>query len=232
MDIFGGGILSAKKLILFIVCGYSIYYFIALIIQYYILLPVLQKHKSFMLAISGAISMISITLITYISQIKGVNLPLIVYAGPFTTWFVFFMLGVYYSIMPRNYSLVWPIILTTAGFILEGFETYYLNINYGGGYGIKLSAFIYSVGTIMLMLSTKISAPYKSNKVTSVIEYIGRISFGIYLSHCYVISAVKHICPSFPWWFIWMLIIVVTSLTIVVSHKILPKRINKYLGFL
>lgn len=34
-----------KGLLLFFVCGFSIYYFIALIIQYYLLLPVLSKVK-------------------------------------------------------------------------------------------------------------------------------------------------------------------------------------------
>ena len=32
-----------KGMILFLACGFSIYYFIALIIQYYVLLPVLRK---------------------------------------------------------------------------------------------------------------------------------------------------------------------------------------------
>lgn len=43
-DIYTDGI-SFKAIILFLLCGYSIYYFVALIIQYYLLLPVLQKVK-------------------------------------------------------------------------------------------------------------------------------------------------------------------------------------------
>ena len=35
-----------KGIVMFAVCGFSIYYFIALIIQYYLLFPVLQKVKT------------------------------------------------------------------------------------------------------------------------------------------------------------------------------------------
>ena len=227
----GRGYLLVKQIITLFICGFSIYYFIALIIQFYILLPVLQKHKHIMMPLSIMISILSISLITYLSTIQGTQLPLIIYAGPFITWFVFFMLGVYYSSSKINYTLKQAIAVIIFGFILECIEAYWLNTNYGGGYGIKLSAFIYSIGVVMLIISPKAKAAYKSNKVTSLIAYIGNISFGVYLIHCFVIKGVNYVLPEHSWSLSWLLVVILTSIFVAATRKILPHRLNKYIGF-
>ena len=221
----------ALQIVAFFVCGYSIYYFIALIVQYYLLLPLLQKNKSALLPISAVISLVSISLITYITTIRDVNLPLIVYAGPFITWFVFFMLGVYYSSSIINYTIKQAIAVTVVGFFIECIETYWLNISYGGGYGIKLSAFIYSIGVILLILSPEVKTAYKSSKFTYIIAYIGNISFGVYLIHCFVIKLVNYILPASSWVISWSLVVIITSMIIVAARKLLPHNLRKYLGF-
>lgn len=214
-----------------LICGFSIYYFIALIVQYYLLLPMLQKYRHTMMPISIAVSMLSILLITYLSSVQGMQMPLIVYAGPFTTWFVFFMLGVYYSVCKINYKAKHAVAIVIVGFLLECIETYWLNTNYGGGYGIKLSAFIYSIGVIMLILSPNVKAAYKSNKLTSIIAYIGNISFGVYLIHCFVIKGVNYLLPTHSWVLSWLLAVILTSIVVAAARKILPHGLNKYLGF-
>ena len=224
----GGGV---KQIVMLFMCGFSIYYFIALIIQFYILLPMLQKYKNIMMPLSIVISILTISLITYLSAIQGIQLPLIIYAGPFITWFVFFMLGVYYSSSKINYTVKQAIAVIIFGFALECIETYWLNINYGGGYGIKLSAFIYSIGIVMLILSPKVKAAYKSNKITSIVAYIGNISFGVYLIHCFVIMGVNYLLPTHSWVLSWMLVVILTSMLIASARKILPHGMNKYLGF-
>lgn len=227
-----GGKSVVNELAKMLICGYSIYYFIALIIQYYLLLPLLQKHSRTMLICSSIISAISIIVITYLNTVKGLQLPLILYAGPFITWFVFYMLGVYYSKHDRQYSLkgVWSLILI--GFVLECVETYYLNSNYGGGVGIKLSSFIYSYGIVLLVLNQKVQALYKDNYFTSIIVYIGKISFGLYLAHCYVITVLRAICPIYSWLMSFCVVSILTILLVMLSRRILPQYINKYLGFL
>lgn len=226
-----GGYLLVKQMVMLFMCGFSIYYFIALIIQFYILLPMLQKYKNIMMPLSIVISILIISLITYLSAKQGMQLPLIIYAGPFITWFVFFMLGVYYSSSKINYTVKQAIAVIIFGFGLECIETYWLNTNYGGGYGIKLSAFIYSIGIVMLILSPKVKAAYKSNKITSIVAYIGNISFGVYLIHCFVIMGVNYLLPTHSWVLSWMLVVVLTSMLIASARKILPHRLNKYLGF-
>ena len=202
-----------------------------MIVQYYLLLPLLQKNKSALLPISAVISLVSISLITYITTIRAVNLPLIVYAGPFTTWFVFFMLGVYYSYYKINYTIKQAFAIIVVGFFLECIETYWLNTSYGGGYGIKLSAFIYSIGIILLILSPEAKTAYKSSKFTYIIAYIGNISFAVYLIHCFVIKLVNYILPASSWVISWSLVVIITSMIIVAARKLLPHNLRKYLGF-
>lgn len=226
-----GGRSIVNEIITLVICGYSIYYFIALIIQYYLLLPILQKYPRTFLVSSVIISAVSIIVITYLNTIKGLQLPLILYAGPFVTWFVFYMLGVYYSEHDRGYSLKGVLYLILIGFVLECVEAYYLNTNYGGGVGIKLSSFIYSYGIILLALSPRVQALYKDNKFTLFIAYIGNISFGLYLTHCYVIMVVKAIYPISSWFLSFCVVTFLTMSLVFLSRKILPHNINKYLGF-
>lgn len=226
-----GGKCVVNQIVMLFSCGYSIYYFIALIIQYYLLLPLLQKYSRTMLISSIIISAISIMTITYLNSIKGLQLPLILYAGPFVTWFVFYMLGVYYSKHDRQYSLKGGWCLILIGFVLECVETYYLNVNYGGGVGIKLSSFIYSYGIILLVLNQKVQVLYKDNCFTSIIVYIGKISFGLYLTHCYVITVVRVMCPISSWLISFCVVSILTILLVMLTRRILPQYINKYLGF-
>ena len=226
------GYMFVKQMVILLVCGFSIYYFIALIIQFYILLPILQKYKHIMMPLSIVVSTFSISLITYLSTIQDMHLPLIIYAGPFVTWFVFFMLGVYYSSSKINYTVKQAVAVMIIGFILECIETYWLNTSYGGGYGIKLSAFIYSFGVIMFILSPEVKSAYKSNKFTSIIANVGNISFGVYLTHCFVIKVVDNVLPIHSWALSWLLVVAITSMVIVAARKILPHGLNKRLGFL
>lgn len=85
------GILNGKsianQLVLYLSGGYSIYYFIPLIIQYYIILPVLLKCRNHQLIlISSIVSFISVIIIAY----SGAHsLPFLFYMAPAPTWIFF-----------------------------------------------------------------------------------------------------------------------------------------------
>ena len=66
------GVSIEIQLIKIFLCACSIYYFIALIIQYYLLLPFLQKYPKRNLSISIIISTISILIVTYLNYIKRI----------------------------------------------------------------------------------------------------------------------------------------------------------------
>ena len=165
-------------------------------------------------------------------QIEGKSLPLIVYAGPFVLWIIFYMLGIWFSTHTRYYSL-WPVwIITIIGLVASVIETkYYLPIH-GGGLGIKISSFVFSAGIIMLLYSEKAEKLFRINRLNKTLVFIGEISFGVYLLHIYVCVLMTRLCPTQIWIINWTTTVVITIILIMVAKKILPQRFaTKYLGF-
>lgn len=163
-------------------------------------------------------------------SISGQSIPLILYAGFFTTWLMFYVQGVYLSGNGRNYSLSFPILTVIAGFVLSCMESCCLLPYHGTGVGIKLSAFVYSFGVIQLLLSSKVQSIYKENKFTRIVAYIGEISFGLYLMHCYVITVIHRFLPISNWLMMFLLTTLISVVAIMIARRIIPTRITKYLG--
>lgn len=158
--------------------------------QYYLLLPFLQRIANKKgLIVSTIISFISLVIFFYFTKIKLLSIPLILYAGPFPVWLMFFVLGLY---LGRNKILTSKMILFV--FVLIGLfvsigETYYI-FNFTEsfqGLGVKIGAFIYSFAIILLLFSLEYE-PKKKNIFWRLMAYIGRISFGIYLIHMYILT--------------------------------------------
>lgn len=215
-----------------LICGYSIYYFIALILQYYVLLPIFYKIKMGGGVLCAIISLVSILVISYITKIIGYELPLIVYAGPFPVWCVFFAMGCYLRKSKWNYSLFLPFIMTLVGIVMSYGETYYWNINYGGGFGIKISSFVYSMAVITLIFSQKIECVYKRNVMTKGVEYVGYISFPIYLYHFIIIDCFRmfHTVNNMPWCICWGTCMVMTIVLIKILKYVVPQKYCCYFG--
>ena len=220
------------SLVYFFCCGYSIYYFIALIIQCYILLPILQKYPKLSLALSILITFVSLILHTKFSINNP--LPLIIYAGPFTLWILYFVLGLYLANTRRSYSLIVPIFLILLGIITQYVELSYLNSNYHDlRLDIKTSTMLYSSGVILLLFSNKIETTYNNfsdNKILKLFEFFGKKSFIIYLCHCYIISFVSSIYYTSFWSFNFATCFILTILFVLFLQKITPKSIHKYIG--
>ncbi|MDE7153291.1 MAG: acyltransferase [Muribaculaceae bacterium] len=222
------------SLIMLICCGFGIYYFIALIIQFYLLTPFLIKFNKWGgLICALVISLTSIVLLNYMTHIAGHHFPLIISAGPFYLWIVFFMMGLWYAKHSRDYSIIPAIAIIIIGLILSVLETkYYYSLRQNSGLGIKISSFIYSIGVIMLTFSTKLERIYNNNIITSTVAYIGEVSFGIYLVHMYVVTIVRHILPVTNWALSWIATLVVTICLIMFSKWLLPAKFNRrYFGF-
>ena len=65
----------------------------------------------------------------------------------------------------------------------------------------------------------------------AIIMVVGIHSFGLYLIHCFVIMGVNYLLPTHSWVLSWMLVVILTSMLIASARKMLPHRLNKYLGF-
>ena len=220
-----------ENVLLFFFCGYSIYYFIALIVQCYLLLPVMQK-KMLNPVMGGVILCISMICVAVVSYTSITKLPLIVFAGPVIVWLIFFWLGVYISRSSRDYDIRWILIGGIISFVLMVIETKFRHESTGGGYGIKPSSFVFSFLMILLLFSKQIEMQYKSgNFINKILIVMGNYSFSIYLIHCFVIILAFHFV-SVPVWIVrWVIVVVITMLIIYLARKVLPKKYLKIIGF-
>ena len=225
-----------KQTILLLSCGLSIYYFVAFIMQCYVVLPVINNYisgnKRRVVIVSCLISFAWIAGVMYMNTIQGKGIPLILYAGPLPCWLMFFVLGVMIGHKPeRNYSIILPMFIAILGFILSVIGTDYLLDHYGKGVGIKPSSFIYSAGMIFLMFSNKVeNLIRRTGAIYRFIIWIGSLSFGIYLVHCYFISFFVKRLPIDSWLLQWSLALFLTVVFILILRKLLPTKYHKYLG--
>lgn len=220
-----------KNILVFLLCGYSIYYFIALIIQCYLLLPFIQK-KMLNYAMGGVILSLSLICVAVISYTNITRFPLIVFAGPVIVWLIFFWIGVFLSRSERNYKIGWIFVGVLVSFALMLIETKFRHEATGGGYGIKPSSFIFSFLMILLLLSKRMEQKYvKDNIINKVLTVVGDYSFPIYLIHCFVITIVFHFVTISNWIVRWTIVVAITMLFICLVRKVLPNKCLKIIGF-
>lgn len=218
------------NIIVLLICGYGVYYYIALIIQCYIMAPALYKYNpTKLLIISSIISICSILCVTFLNA-SHVNLPLIIYAGPIILWIVFFTSGMYIQKCKRNYPLWAPLFILSCGLILSMVESYYWADKGTPIYGIKLSSFIFSVGVIFFVFSPRTEFIFKSNYFTKAIVDIGEVSFGIYLIHLMLIN-IMHIYIYLDSWLLeWSIVLGVSYFIIKGLNLCIPDNYHRLLG--
>lgn len=213
------------------------FYFIALIIQYYILLPWMQKlgNSSRGVYFSILITLISAFLIFHIRYYTNFNLPTILYAGFFPTWMGFFVIGVYAK--KRRIKFTDKLLLPLAAFFLalSIAETLWEANSYhkiaDAFSAVKVSSFLYSFTMLALLLKQK-------RKIYSqFLAYIGQVSFGIFFVHMIVylvINAIipKHLLNSYISQLALVLFVIITCTSIgFICRKINKVAAQKYLGF-
>ena len=189
---------------------------------------------------SGLVSLVSMALLFFITIVKNISIPLVIYAGSFPVWIVFFVLGIYLGKNKIHLSTRKLMIFTILGLLVSVAETYF-NIWYTGrftGLGIKTGAFIYSFLAIVFLFS--LNTNFTSDSIIwKVLEYIGKISFGIYLTHMYFMSylvkpIVSHI--QINNWLLQQFVIISLTLVFCMIMIYIAKKINKsfavkYFGF-
>lgn len=163
------------------------FYFIALIVQYYLLLPFLKKLATKSgLIIAGIISSASCIIIYYVRFMTEIQLHTLLSTGVFPIWMVFFVLGLYIRKNGVRAKVESLILVSLIGIILSIVETIYV-LKMTGDFSaaisqVKLSSFMFSLAFIQLLTLLV------SSKRSKVFEYIGTISFGIFFSHMFFIK--------------------------------------------
>lgn len=208
------------------------YYFIVLIMQLYILLPVI-KRLSLKPKVGGGILLIinTLSVLTLIYIINNETLSAVISVGPFVYWIIFFFIGVYFSERERNNKLIWPLILIIVGFVAQMFETKYLISCGNVGVGLKLSSWIYSAGMVLLLFSNKIEQFIsRGGSVYQMLVKIGGISFGVYLTHVYFLIIVNFVLHTTNWIVYFITVSLMTTLFVMVLKAVLPVKFWRVLG--
>lgn len=217
------------------------YYFIALIIQFYLFLPLFKKLANMQgLIISVLISLATTLVIFYFRYYTEVSLPLVIYAGNFITWQMFFVLGLYLGltgeVKMKNKHLV---SIVSIFYLLSCAESYFLYFLFDQAAdavtAVKTSSFLYSFFLIMLL--------FKNHDLikSELLKRMGEVSFGIYLIHMFSLMAMSKIIMGFSleikeitWVYQLCLVTLVLSscyLLIKACNKILTNRQAQLLGF-
>lgn len=210
--------------------GYSIYYFITLIIQCYLLFGLFVKFNNLRgVIVSFAITCLSVGIEIYFMKFRGMEIPLLIYAGPIVVWCVYFMVGCYLAERNRYYKL-WPILVLAIIFLIaQYFEAeYYNSLTSTNPYGvIKLSTVFFNCIMLFVLFSEKLEQLYdKYNCHLKLINLYGTFSFGIYLTHCYFLRFVL----LNNWFLRWLVVAIISFTFIFLLNLIIPKRIQKYIG--
>lgn len=213
------------------------YYFIALIIQYYLLLPILKRFANVKgLILSIAISCFTVGVIFFIRYYLAIDVPLVIYAGNCLTWIMFFVLGLYLGqdkqIKVSNIVLIAFIL---GFYLLSCLETYFLLTWFNKPIANKLSSFFYAFSLIIYLFKNKGSIE------SNALKKLGKISFGIYLIHMLVLnfesrllrkvipmveqaSLIHHVLLTLS-------VVVVCAFVIHIVNRIISNKLSMLIGF-
>lgn len=222
----------AYQLILYFTGGLSVLYFITLIIEFYALLPIIQRVDKKSVLLCGFFSITVTFGWSFILYACNIHPPLIVY-GSFPTHIVFFALGCYLRKSAVTLSPWLFILLICAALAFSVVESYFwLDLNPKCNWlGLKASVQILSLALILLLFSPKLSEHYKSTKYKKWIELLGSQSMPIYMSHMLLLLVLNYLGIHPDLWIVnWGLIMALDALLIFILARFMPKRVLPNLG--
>ena len=249
---FSGNSINVREILIKLITGGTIdpYYFIILIIQLYLLTPIIQITD---VKLYGTVSICLINLFSILSLYvlrlyQHADIPLQDYALPFYSWIIFYELG---RLMYKRDGKIFGkkelyiiILGVIVGFVLSIFEAEILvqkydNLEFAVS-ALKLSSFLYSISIIFVFMYLKECV----QKWPQFLIRIGDASFGIYLIHAPLIylaaSILKninffnqlhplHLSYSF---FLSVITLLISYMSITTCQKVFSKSFCKrILGF-
>lgn len=234
LSVNGSILLIINNLLTYFLCGYSIYYFIALIIQCHFLAPLLVRYNNKQtLILVSSVSVIATCFLEYVRFSHGYELPLIM-RGSFIILLCFFYIGVYLSRRSRDNSLALPVLMMVVGLLLGLYQMVWLQRAYGTmQVGQKVTLYLFDAGFILFCMSCKAESWYRDNTLTRMILRIGEISFGIYFTHIYIINLADRFFPTMrcEWLLLWTFTIILTIAVIFTVKRIAPGWSHRFLGY-
>ncbi len=211
------------------------YYFVLLIIQLYLLHPLIVKvvkiRQGGILIILNVSSFFMFNII-----LKNYEVPFVFLVSPFIYWISFYAIGVYFSSHNRNYSIWISLIFVIFGALAQFASCYYTKVprilEYEAifaGWLYSVSAWTYEMGIIMLLFAKSTENLYNKNeKLFFPIRFIGPYAFGIYLCHVYTQYFIEKYTSVETWAVKWIVMTTLSILLILILGSIIPKRVQRY----
>ena len=236
VDLKNGSVLgSALK---YFSCSYSVYYFVAVIIQCYLLLWFLQKHVSKKMLITLFIAGFAWWGLNtyYIGIYMEKSLPLILLCGNFIPWIIFFVMGMSFRrLFDLNNTILYKIICggVFVFMILSVAESRLVMDNSQSLKGLGQKASVFCLNVILCIVafhntSRAFITRYENNKFYRLICLVGRYSFGIYLIHLFTLGYICKVwnfisIPSISWFVSSISVTLVCLLILMICKRVFPK---------
>jgi len=222
--------------------SFSIYYFIPLIIQCYLLFPYLKKYSTPKgIAIASIFSIIWLAFFFYATKPPlRADVPLIIFAGPIIPWAPFFMMGLFFRINGLGRGSIWPPILVSLLMLMVAiFELLYLTQQSQSliGLGQKPGSFLLNISLVWLVFNAKCHLSFskrKSHLFFRLISLLGLYSFGIYLIHQHIklilLKFVTLQSSGMQWVVVTLTTLLLSLVLLAMAKKISPKYSRLLLG--
>jgi hypothetical protein len=170
----------------------------------------------------------------------GKSLPLIVYAGNFIPWGLFFALGMFFA-KNNNFISISKIVWGIVFFAMVSFvESMFLieKTSSLSGMGQKGSVFCLNVFLCFLAFhkeSQKLLSLFKESRIYLIVCSLGKYSFGIYLIHLFILPFVERMDyfvsnPFVKWVFDSLLLLLCSFVLLVICKYLFPKISRLLLG--
>jgi len=216
---------------------YMIYYFVFLIAQLYLLLPVIRKlmrHPLPGFAVCAVLCVAGNAVYAYYFG-KGEILPLCVSHGLFPINLIYFAMGCYAGMHGRDYSPKVAVAVAVVAQIMIYVEYYMMDGAFAVEFCVQLTKALYSCVFLLMMFSARTESCYYSHRVRGLsgfMERVGRLSFFVYLSHMhfYMVLLYLGLLTKTSWLMNFLSVTTLTLAAAFVLAAILPPKACRVLG--
>lgn len=170
------------------------FYFIGLIVQFYLLAPIVQRYADKKGLIGSALlSVIYCGLLYQLRYAHNISIPIVLYAGLFFPYLFFFVLGVYLgkgNVLVQNRIICLSMVAVTYGLcVLNSYLEYqrYLDFNSATS-AVGIVSFLNAFFVICFLFN-----PKNANTRNTILSYIGKVSFGVFFTHIFVLNKLARI---------------------------------------